>query len=692
MQEHAKAFVTGQLRRTLSSDPSLTMQEATQRVISMLPTPEQWAPAEEEVRAELEQYGTQSRRRAVLNPTWLASRNRTFHFFLVNSPPGWLRHLTDQTSALGPGASHYILYGSWDALITFCGNKREAEVFHERIAGGTANYEVSYFGSNKTLLYHRQIPKIFSGRPNSATDGPTFDRLVDDYDAPEFVTDRDNLLADGALLGPVWETPRGGSEREVVAFVGISLHGSGAHIDPEQVLNTLREDEILRSCLVHLYMVENGSPYHYFAQLRCASLAELDRATDAIGFRKVGRAALEGQTLIMARGVEDLPRNANYGGFQLAATPDLSSVHDLATTLLNAISTRAVDDFNRLETTVQLVFLQTLSELDDQMKRRTWDAVPEERIRSAVKTLIVATLDGLQRGSVDGAAESMATTVETYLKEVLERNFRTVFGSDFGRVQALLKLPSKNPRTLTIGKAVEALKAMPLTSEFAYLADAVTPEWLARLQRYSELRNSWVHGALQAGATKTDLIEGARRAMVEGIELVRWLGGDVMGALDREMVTQKGNEAAKVRIKEATPGREFSIFVSHSSGDQHLAEKVANAIRAVDFPVWYSDWEIGPGDSVLPKINAALERHDTLIILLSPRSLASKWVQKELNSSLVAQLNGEDILIIPVIVEKCDVPPTLAELHYVDMTVDFQAGILRILTTLRERATRKARK
>lgn len=165
--------------------------------------------------------------------------------------------------------------------------------------------------------------------------------------------------------------------------------------------------------------------------------------------------------------------------------------------------------------------------------------------------------------------------------------------------------------------------------------------------------------------------------MVEAIGLLSWLCADVGGKLP--------TETALEALPEKRSGRERGIFVSYSSSDGQVAERIANGLKALGYRVWYAEWEIAPGDSIVEKINDALARNDTLLLLLSPNSVNSRWVQRELDTALMAQLRGQDVVVVPMLIEECDIPAVLATIKWIDITSDFQAGFIKLLDFLQQR-------
>ena len=71
-------------------------------------------------------------------------------------------------------------------------------------------------------------------------------------------------------------------------------------------------------------------------------------------------------------------------------------------------------------------------------------------------------------------------------------------------------------------------------------------------------------------------------------------------------------------------------FVSHAHEDKPVALELAGALRAAGVDAWIDAWEIAAGDSLVDKIyEHGLKDCDVFIVLLSPASLASRWVKDE---------------------------------------------------------------
>ncbi len=76
------------------------------------------------------------------------------------------------------------------------------------------------------------------------------------------------------------------------------------------------------------------------------------------------------------------------------------------------------------------------------------------------------------------------------------------------------------------------------------------------------------------------------------------------------------------------------------------------------------------GDLLIAKIQAALTESDAILIVLSKNSLASEWCKKELNAGLVRELEEKRVLVLPCVIDDCEIPLFLREKVYADFRKD----------------------
>jgi hypothetical protein len=420
----------------------------------------------------------------------------------------------------------------------------------------------------------------------------------------------------------------------------------------------------------------------------CQDFVELDRATDALGSLRIGGVTLETSTFVVARGKEQLPLVTGQKSPAFVA-PDTRGIESLAQATLERLGPEAVVAFNLLDARLQPRVLDAIRELQEQVEDRHWDDGVHGRVSSSLTMLSRAVLEGASPGTLHGPIINIAQVVEASFKEVLERIVRRVYGRDLGRAQKELRLRSRKLKELSLGNIVVALRTVKDHDAFEFVADALDDEWLDRLEQFSDARNRWAHAGRRTSDSPHAEIDDARRAFSEGVTLVRWVYADVVPVVDTTGAPADGRRVAQsVVLPAGGRSQRFGLFLSHSTKDAEVADRIAVGLRALmsQYPVWYSDWAIKAGESIVEKINEALTQNDTLVVLLSNESVASPWVQRELSAAVMGQLAGQDVAVVPILIEDCTIPPVLQSIRYIDMRPGrFEEGFVELLRFLRER-------
>ena len=117
------------------------------------------------------------------------------------------------------------------------------------------------------------------------------------------------------------------------------------------------------------------------------------------------------------------------------------------------------------------------------------------------------------------------------------------------------------------------------------------------------------------------------------------------------------------------------IFLSHSDQDREFASSLAETIRFHGIPVWYSRTNIVGAQQWHDEIGAALIRCDWFVLILSPNSVESVWVKRELLFAL--QQNRFEDKILPLLYQPCDFEQlswTLSIFQMTDFTGSFEQG------------------
>jgi serine/threonine protein kinase len=152
---------------------------------------------------------------------------------------------------------------------------------------------------------------------------------------------------------------------------------------------------------------------------------------------------------------------------------------------------------------------------------------------------------------------------------------------------------------------------------------------------------------------------------------------------ERYQTCSELRDSLKSIAQKLEKNRRSSVFISYSSADSDFAGKLASDLQASGIGVWFDKWEIKVGDSIIQNINDGIHDNDYLAIVLSPTSVQSRWVRKELNAALMKELEeSRSVVVLPILCKDCDIPPLLAGKHYADFRDDYERGLKEILAVL----------
>lgn len=117
------------------------------------------------------------------------------------------------------------------------------------------------------------------------------------------------------------------------------------------------------------------------------------------------------------------------------------------------------------------------------------------------------------------------------------------------------------------------------------------------------------------------------------------------------------------------------VFLSHSNLDRPFATAIVEMLRRHGIPLWYSQTNIIGAQQWHDEIGDALKRCDWFALILSPNSVKSIWVKREVLFALNDNRYAEKI--VPLLYQPCDFNQlswTLSLLQMVDFTQDFGDG------------------
>jgi hypothetical protein len=126
----------------------------------------------------------------------------------------------------------------------------------------------------------------------------------------------------------------------------------------------------------------------------------------------------------------------------------------------------------------------------------------------------------------------------------------------------------------------------------------------------------------------------------------------------------------------------MSIFISYSHKDSDFVDRLAVRLGEERVHIWLDRWELRVGDSLTQRIEMALQGASAILVVLSSTSVTSDWCRRELTAGLVRELEEQRVLVLPLLLQECNVPLFLRDKVRADFRTDFEQGLDEVLKAL----------
>ncbi len=92
----------------------------------------------------------------------------------------------------------------------------------------------------------------------------------------------------------------------------------------------------------------------------------------------------------------------------------------------------------------------------------------------------------------------------------------------------------------------------------------------------------------------------------------------------------------------------YSVFISYSARDTPLVERLHADLQAKGVRCWYAPEDLKIGDRIRVGIDEAIRLHDKLLLVLSKHSVASDWVEKEVETAMEQERRQKRTVLFPI--------------------------------------------
>jgi hypothetical protein len=107
----------------------------------------------------------------------------------------------------------------------------------------------------------------------------------------------------------------------------------------------------------------------------------------------------------------------------------------------------------------------------------------------------------------------------------------------------------------------------------------------------------------------------------------------------------------------------WRVFISYAREDEGVAKVLEGELERRGHRTWRDRSQLVGGEAWAAEIAAGLEAAEQVIVLLSPHSVASAQVERELRIAL-----NEAKRVIPILIEPCEPPGPIRHINWIDWT------------------------
>ena len=135
---------------------------------------------------------------------------------------------------------------------------------------------------------------------------------------------------------------------------------------------------------------------------------------------------------------------------------------------------------------------------------------------------------------------------------------------------------------------------------------------------------------------------------------------------------------------------EYDLFLSYDPADEEWTKQLAERLeqeawQGRNLRVFFSPWDIRPGQLTLQEIERALPKSRKVGLVMSPEAMASAWVELDRLVTTYIALSERQVRLLPLYRRTCEIPAMLQAVVYLDFRDDagFEINYERLLAVVK---------
>jgi hypothetical protein len=113
--------------------------------------------------------------------------------------------------------------------------------------------------------------------------------------------------------------------------------------------------------------------------------------------------------------------------------------------------------------------------------------------------------------------------------------------------------------------------------------------------------------------------------------------------------------------------RKYDVFFSYCHRDTEVVTKLAKELQQKGLDIFLDTWEVKLGDVLTKEIEKALSLSRAGVVFFSIEALKSPWVRSEYDRMITRAINDESFRLIPIRLQKCDIPGFAQDRLWLDL-------------------------
>jgi len=99
---------------------------------------------------------------------------------------------------------------------------------------------------------------------------------------------------------------------------------------------------------------------------------------------------------------------------------------------------------------------------------------------------------------------------------------------------------------------------------------------------------------------------------------------------------------------------------------------------------WLDEWQIRVGQSIPTRIGEGVTEADYVVLVMSPNSVSSGWVDVEWKTKYWDEVEHGRIMVLPALIDTVEVPTLLKTKKYADFRKSYSVGLVQLMAAIPE--------